>query len=106
MDPTINDVMSRLEVFGWVVGLVAMPIVGAGIMAYFTLMRIREDQISSKEHMKEMHRAATDTHQEALVCIRDNTRAITSLAHYIRWTCEHVHGSKPPEPEIELPKGR
>ena len=103
MEYTVNDVMSRLEVFAWVVGLVAMPIVGSGIAAYFTLMRIREDQIQQKQLAQDQHKVSTETHQETLVCIRDNTRAITSLAHYISWTCENVHGTNPPE-EIQIPK--
>lgn len=88
-----------LEIFLWVAGISSVPTISFCIFVYMALKSIKKDV----EKLLEMHYNADEygfgTDKQTKV-IADNTRAMNSLTHYIKWLAEQQTGHTPP-PHIE-----
>lgn len=77
------------EIGMYILGAALVPFVGGCVHAHYTMSQIKKD-VSVLVKM--------ERNEELTKCITENTRAITSLVHYIQWLSKHTTGLEPPPP--------
>lgn len=87
------------ETATWVFGVALVPLLGWCIHITWHLQRCRD----GVARLLNMHEHPEDygfgTSRQTKV-IEENTRAMRSLEHYIRWSLEKEHGMAPPPPPV------
>jgi len=85
-----------MEVLLWICGATVIPLIGWGVHITWSLFEIR----SITKELLDMHKRPDDygfgTDKQTKV-IEDNTRAMESLTHYIKWLAVK-QGETPPPP--------
>ncbi|KKK67795.1 hypothetical protein LCGC14_2950510 [marine sediment metagenome] len=71
----------------WVAGILLVPAILWAIHCTVTMNKVKKD-VSS---LVKMHRGTNEN-------LKENTRAIRSLTHYIKWFVTHQSGAEPPPP--------
>ena len=88
-----------LEIFLWAMGVASVPALTFAFHVYSSLKTIKKDV----DKLLEMHynpdAYGFGTENQTKV-IADNTRAMNSLTHYIKWLAQQQTGQVPP-PHIE-----
>ena len=96
-------------------GVLIVPAIGWAITVSWMLMASRSRQaecLSCHAEMINMHKnadkygfgtvelRAMESRNQTLLenLIKDNTRALREVSHYIRWSIENATGQKPPPP--------
>ncbi len=76
-----------IKVVTWIAGAALIPVLAWGVHTSWTLRSIGNETSRI---------LSTTSHQTTV--IEDNTRAMESLTHYIRWLSKELTGNDPPPP--------
>ena len=108
MENGIEEIRNTIKLVAWIARAIAVPIFGAGLAMFMSIMRVREET----SLLVKMHRdpdeygfgtcrtneAIASAQRETVACLRDNTRAMEALTHYLQWSTKQIHGLDPPPP--------
>lgn len=89
--------MMTVEVALWIVSILTVPAIGWAITTSVMLMKLLRDSKRLVTMHEEPAKYGLGPGDYARI-VEDNTRAIRSLTHYLKWSIREQTGSLPPPP--------